>query len=189
LKRSWFFKVRKRRIELWSQCERIKQLTDTAYRLGFAACIREAVYNSQSPGKAKVNTPILGKIAKRGLQTDYGLFGAMVVLEVPTAAQSPKPTVTLFLGPRFQQLPAGIWFPGVSQRGHEHLAGIDMFGVAHYQVPELGESRVAPWIIGAWLGAHPPQVGYTGIDVGGISVNPPLQRAACQVIRHIGKSC
>ena len=80
-----------------------------------------------------------GKSASAAAQRGDGLIGAVVVLEVPTAPQSPETTVTLFEGPGFQQLPTGFRFPGVGQGSHERLAGVDMLGVACQQVPELGE--------------------------------------------------
>ncbi len=124
-----------------------------------------------------MNAPVLGKIDKRRLQRGRGdrLIGTVVVLEVPTAPQSPETTVTLFERPGFQQLPTGCRRPRVGQGSHERLAGVDMLGMAGEQVPELDEPRLAFRIIASRLGADPPQEGYPGIDVARIGSDPPPQ--------------
>ena len=80
-----------------------------------------------------------GKSASAARTRGDGLIGTVVVLEVPTAPQSPETTVTLFEGPGFQKLPTAFRFPGVGQSSHEHLAGVNMLGTACQQVPELDE--------------------------------------------------
>src|SRR5271166_3591382 len=100
-----------------------------------------------------MNAPVLGKIGKRGLQRCDRLIGTVVVLEVPTAPQSPETTVTLLERPGFQKFPAGFRFPRVGQGSHERLAGADMSGMSCEQVPELNEPRLAFRIISSRLGA------------------------------------
>src|SRR5208283_1091563 len=107
-----------------------------------------------------MNAPVLGNIDKRRLQRGDRLIGTVIVLEVPTAPQSPETTVTLFERPAFQKLPTGFRFPRVGQGSHERLAGVDMLGMACEQVPELHEPRLAFRIIASRLGADPPQEGY-----------------------------
>jgi hypothetical protein len=129
-----------------------------------------------------MNTPVLRKISKRRSQRDNRLIGAVVVLKIPSALQSPETTVAWLDWPGLQQLATGIGFAGVGQGSNENLAGVDMLGMARQQIPELREPGIAFWIIGVRLSTHPPEECHAGINIGWVGIDPPPQCTTCHVV-------